>query len=258
MRPLWRQAARLTGRAKIERFRPIEDRAVSRVPENSPESSPEQAPAAAAIEQPRARLLELAGGAAGSRLARAIDFLIEIDRLKSVLRRTLLADGSRRENSAEHSWHLCLFALVLAEHSGAEIDLTRVLKMLLVHDIVEVDAGDTFCYDEDALSGKDERERRAALRIFGLLPDDVGLELRLLWEEFEQRTTPEARFANAVDRLQPMLHNLLTRGHSWREHGVGKHQVLERNAPIDDGAPDLWRFAEAFLDEAEEAGWFGE
>jgi putative hydrolase of HD superfamily len=193
---------------------------------------------------------------ATGRLAQQIDFLIEVDRLKTILRRTLLTDGSRHENSGEHSWHLCLFAMILAEHANHRVDLPKVLKMLLVHDIVEIDAGDTFCYDETANLDKAEREQRAAQRIFGLLPTDQAAEVRLLWNEFEERSSPDAQFANAVDRLQPMLHNVLTEGHSWREHGIHKDQVLARNAPVGDGAASLWRFAELFLAEAEELGWF--
>ncbi len=187
---------------------------------------------------------------AGPRLARQLDFILEADRLKGVLRQTVLTDRSRQENSAEHSWHLALMVLVLTEHAAAEIDPLRVLKMLLVHDLVEIDAGDTFCYDVDANVDKAEREQLAADRVFGLLPADQTEDLRALWEEFEARSTPEARFAAALDRLQPMLHNYLTAGHSWRKHGIVRAQVVERNQPIEDGAPTLWRLAERFLADA--------
>lgn len=191
------------------------------------------------------------------RLRRQIDFLIEIDRLKTVLRQTVLTDGSRPENTAEHSWHLALMVLVLAEWSDEPIDAVCVLEMLLVHDVVEIDAGDTFCYDEEANLDKAAREERAAERIFGLLPDDQAAHLRGRWEEFEARATAEARFANAVDRLQPMMHNYLTTGHSWRRHGIRRDQVEERNRPIADGSEELWRFARRFLSDAEARGWLG-
>ncbi len=201
----------------------------------------------------RARLKDLAVG----RLGQQIEFIIEIDRLKTVLRRTVLTDGSRAENTAEHSWHIAVMVLTLAEWANQPIDASRVVKMLLLHDIVEVDAGDTFCYDEGGNLDKAEREQRAADRIFGLLPEDQEREFRALWEEFEARETMDARFANGVDRLQPMLHNFLTEGHSWRVHGIKREQVEARNRAIGDGSETLWEFASGFLDEAEREGWFG-
>jgi len=140
-----------------------------------------------------------------NRLAQQLRFVVEIDRLKTVLRQTLLTDASRQENSAEHSWHLALMAALLAEHAGAEVDVTRTMKMVLVHDVVEIDAGDAFCYDAAANVGKEERERLAAERIFGLLPAEQAAELHALWVEFEAGETAEARFAVALDRLQPLL-----------------------------------------------------
>ena len=200
----------------------------------------------------RERLQELAVG----RLGQQIEFIIEIDRLKTVLRRTVLTDGSRPENTAEHSWHIAVMVLTLAEWANEPIDASRVVKMLLLHDIVEVDAGDTFCYDESGNQDKAEREQRAADRIFGLLPKDQEREFRELWDEFEARETMNARFANGVDRLQPMLHNFLTEGHSWRVHGIQREQVEARNRAIGDGAEKLWDFASSFLDLAELEGWF--
>ncbi len=192
------------------------------------------------------------------RLARQLEFVLEVDRLKTVLRETVLVDASRRENSAEHSWHLALMAILLSEYSPQPVDLGRVIKMLLVHDIVEVDAGDTFCYDDHGNRDKLEREQRAAERLFGLLPEDQAEELRVLWNEFEDGRSAEARFATALDRLQPMLHNYVTEGHSWQRHGIRKHQVVERNSKIADGAPDLWSYAEIFLEEAVARGFLGE
>ena len=204
-------------------------------------------------EKGRERLLAMTAG----RLAQQLEFVLEIDRLKNVIRQTLLNDGSRYENSAEHSWHLALMVMVLSEHANVSIDAVKAMKMVLVHDIVEIDAGDTFCYDEAANVDKDQREREAADRLFGLLPADQGGELRRLWDEFEARESAEARFAAAVDRLQPMMHNYLTGGHSWRRHNITREQVVGRNRPIDDGASALWQLAEQFLDDAFENGLLG-
>ncbi len=185
-----------------------------------------------------------------ARLEQQIEFILEIDRLKTVLRRTVLTDGSRHENSAEHSWHLAVMALLLAEHANETVDLLRVLKMVLVHDLVEIDAGDTFCYDPEANRDREEREQRAADRIFALLPSDQAAELRSFWEEFEARQTNDARFAAALDRMQPMLANLRTRGHSWRQHGIVKEQIVARNSPMADGSRRLWDRMSALLDQA--------
>jgi putative hydrolase of HD superfamily len=174
------------------------------------------------------------------RLAQQIAFLIEADKLKAVLRRTPLTDASRLENSAEHSWHLVLAAVVMAEHASVEVDLLRVLEMLTMHDLVEIDAGDTFAYDAGHLGTKTERERAAADRIFALLPLDQRARFRARWEEFEAHETPEARFANALDRLQPLLQNACAGGGSWRDHHVTRQQVLGRMDPIRSAMPDLW------------------
>jgi 5'-deoxynucleotidase YfbR-like HD superfamily hydrolase len=184
------------------------------------------------------------------RLERQLAFLIEIDKLKDVVRRNYLAHGERRENTAEHSWHLAMAALVLAEHAAQPVDLGRVVPMLLVHDLVEIDAGDTFCYDPVAHLDKEERERRAADRLFALLPGEQGAALRELWEEFEARATPEACFANAIDRLMPVLHNYHSQGRGWRENGVDAGQVLARNRPIGEGSAALWKKVQAAIDDA--------
>jgi putative hydrolase of HD superfamily len=188
------------------------------------------------------------------RLAAQLRFVLEIDKLKTVLRRTWILDRSRRENSAEHSWHLAIMAILLAEYGPPGVDLMRVLKMVLVHDLVEIDAGDTFCYDPAGALDQEDRERRAADRIFALLPHDLGGELRSLWEEFETRDSPEARFAAALDRLQPVLHNIVTEGGTWREHQVTRDQVVGRNRLIADGAPVLWEHARALIEDAVERG----
>jgi putative hydrolase of HD superfamily len=187
------------------------------------------------------------------RLGRQLGFLVEIDKLKTVLRRTPLTDNSRLENSAEHSWHIALVALVLAEHAPDGIDLSRVVRMLLVHDLVEIDAGDTFCYDPDA-GGEADRERSAAERIFALLPPEQGPPLRSLWEEFAAGETPDARFANAVDRIQPLLLNVSSGGGSWRTHTVTRTQVLARMQPVRTGMPALWAVVERAVADAHERG----
>lgn len=190
-----------------------------------------------------------------ARLERQIRFIVEIDRLKTVMRQTLLTDSSRHENSAEHSWHIALAAVVLAEHAAIpDLDLQRVVKMLLVHDLVEIDAGDTYCYDADARQGQAERERQAADRVFGRLPADQAADLREAWEEFEARQSPEALFAAAMDRLQPVLNNFHTGGAMWRRHNVHRSQVQRRIAPLKTGAPALWRYANDLLDRAVAGG----
>lgn len=190
------------------------------------------------------------------RLAKQIEFVVEIDKLKGIVRQTLLTDGSRQEDSAEHSWHLAVMVMVLSEYAQEEgIDLLRVLKMVLVHDLVEIDAGDTYCYDEDGNEGKLEREKSAAERIFGLLPREQSTEFYALWDEFESRKTAEARFAAALDRLQPLLNNYRTRGRMWQKHGINSSQVVSRNQLIEDGAPDLWKYAANMIRDAVRKGW---
>lgn len=189
------------------------------------------------------------------RLERQLAFIQELDRLKGVLRQTRVLDGARQENSAEHSWHLALCAVLLAEHAPAGTDLPRVLRMVLVHDVVEIDAGDAFAYDAAINVGKEDRERRAAERIFGLLPADLGDELRALWMEFEAGATPDARFAVALDRLQPLLLNFNGQGGSWRCHAVTADRVRVRMAPIQEGAPGLWPLVLRLLDEAVARGY---
>jgi len=192
------------------------------------------------------------------RLEKQIAFLLEIDKLKSVLRRTYLLDDPRHENSAEHSWHLAVMAMLLAEHANAEISLLHVLKMLLIHDVVEIDSGDTYIYDVAGNESKAAREQEAAGRIFGLLPDDQRDEMHRLWEEFEARATPEARFAAALDRLMPMLHNYHTQGRSWREHGVTDAQVIAYNGHMAEGASPLWEYAETMIRDAVGKGYLTE
>lgn len=190
-----------------------------------------------------------------SRLAQQVRFIMEVDKLKEIFRQTVLTQSRRAENDAEHSWHLCLMTLVLAEHAAVpQIDVLRVLKMLILHDLVEIDAGDTFAYDTARMANQHEREVKAAERIFGLLPDDQAREFRVLWDEFEERKTPEARFAAAVDRFQPMLLNVATEGAAWKRHGVTYDRVYARNRHIADGAPAIWEYAAAMIAEAVKTG----
>ena len=174
------------------------------------------------------------------RLTRQIAFLVEADRLKSVIRRTSLIDGSRLENSAEHSWHLALAAIILREYAAAPVDLVRVLELVVVHDLVEIDAGDAFAYDAAAQSIRAQREEAAADRLFGLLPPEQAAYVRDLWEEFEARQTIESQFANALDRLQPLLQNASSDGGSWRTHDLTRADVLRRMAPVETAMPAIW------------------
>jgi putative hydrolases of HD superfamily len=192
-----------------------------------------------------------------SRLNKQIKFLVEADKLKSVLRRNYVMHEDRRENSAEHSWHVALIAIVLAEHSNDSIDVDRVAKMLIIHDIVEVDAGDTFIYDASANKTKAEREEKAAKRLFGLLPEDQGKLFRELWEEFEARSTVEAKFANAVDRFVAVLHNYETRGRGWQEHGIKRHQVLALNEQVKIGSATIWEEIQKLVNAATQEGILG-
>lgn len=189
------------------------------------------------------------------RLQQQMAFIEEIDKLKRVLRQSLVLDASRRENSAEHSWHLAVMALFLAEHADQPVDVTRVVKMLLIHDLVEIDAGDTYAYDTQGHTDKEERERQAAARIFGLLPQDQARQVWELWEEFEANETPEARFALALDRLQPMVHNYRTAGASWKLNQVTSSKVLDRAESITRGSKILGDFAKATIADAVAKGY---
>jgi len=211
-------------------------------------------PAYALYKRPISMLIELSP--AMTRLDQQLAFILEIDKLKSILRQTPVTGPARRqENDAEHSWHIALMASLLSEYASSAIDITRVTRMLLIHDIVEIDAGDTFAYDVAGYSDKEERERLAADRLFGMLPADQAAELRVLWEEFEAFTTPESRYANALDRLQPLLLNSRTGGGSWSTHQVTRAQVLSRMEPIRTGTPELWPAVLAIVEDAFGRGW---
>ncbi len=188
-----------------------------------------------------------------------LKFLIEADKMKSVLRQTLLMDGSRRENDAEHSWHLALMAMTLYEYADRDrVDLSRVLKMALVHDLIEVYAGDTFAYDDAGNEDKEERERQAADKLFSLLPTEQGAEYRSLWEEFDEAETPDAVYAAAMDRLQPFVNNMMTQGHTWSLGGVTAAKVRRRLEMVKRGAPALWEYVENSIAQAIAKGWLRE
>ncbi|HHW45500.1 MAG TPA: HD domain-containing protein [Clostridiales bacterium] len=181
------------------------------------------------------------------RLEKQIKFIIEADRLKNIQRQTLLIDKSRRETVPEHSWHIALMAMVLKEYAGEDVDIDRVIKMLLVHDLVEIYAGDTFAYDEVGNAGKKEREQIAADRLFGMVDKDQAEEFRSLWEEFDKMQTPDALFAASLDRLQPFLNNCMTEGHTWGLGNVTSGMVYNRLEVIKKGIPELWEFVENLI-----------
>ncbi|NQD69642.1 HD domain-containing protein [Sphingobacterium shayense] len=188
------------------------------------------------------------------RLRQQLDFIKEIDKLKYIQRRTKLFNSDRCENDAEHSWHLAMMTLVLAEHSNLEVDVLKVLKMVLIHDIVEIDAGDTFIYDEVKNHTNTETERLAAQRVFGLLPENQAKEFIMIWEEFEAGLTEEAKFARAMDRIEPLLQNISNNGGTWREFNVGYEKVYEKKKVIDKGSSFLWDYAKEQLNESVEKG----
>lgn len=177
------------------------------------------------------------------RLEKQLSFLLEIDREKEIVRQTPLADGSRKENDAEHAWHMAVMVLLLSEYSNEPIDSLRTISMLLIHDLVEVYSGDTYAYDEEGKASQRERELAAAQRLYGLLPEDQAEQMRALWDEFEERKTPEARFARTLDNLQPMMLNNASGGISWIEHGVSLSQILRRNERTAEGSEMLWQYA---------------
>lgn len=187
-------------------------------------------------------------------LEQQINFLIEIDKLKNIERKTKIISGSRLENDAEHSWHLAMMAIILHKQANQDIDLFKVIKMLLVHDLVEIDAGDTFAYDTKGQMDKYEREIQAAKRLFGLLPEEQGNELMELWIEFENKESDEAKFAASLDRLQPLIHNHLNQGDTWRKYNITSDQVLNRNREIANGSESLWEYAEHIINKSVEEG----
>ena len=189
------------------------------------------------------------------RLQKQMKFILEVDKVKEIFRQTYLSDGSRKENDAEHSWHLALMAVLLKEYANEDVDLLKVIPMVLIHDLVEIDAGDTYAYDQAGLATQRERETKAADRIFHLLPDDQADKMYELWEEFEAQQTPEAKFARTMDNIQPMMLNDASNGLSWDEHQVKLSQILKRNERTADGSEQIWEYAkEEFLQKNIQAG----
>lgn len=177
------------------------------------------------------------------RLEKQFDFFREIDKEKFIGRQTYLTDGERKENDAEHAWHMAIMTVLLAEYANEKIDVLKTVMMLLIHDLVEIDAGDTYAYDEEGKKTQREREEKAAKRIFGLLPEEQGEKLMALWEEFEAYETPEANFAHTMDNIQPVMLNDATDGKAWLEHGVHLSQILGRNKKTAEGSEELWQYA---------------
>lgn len=178
--------------------------------------------------------------AENERLQKQIAFIKEIDKVKNIFRQTYLADGTRKENDAEHSWHIALMAVLLKEYVSEDVDVAKVMTMVLIHDLVEIDAGDTYAYDSEGAKSKREREVKAADRIFGILPEDQGMYFRELWEEFEAYETPDAKYAHLLDNFQPLLLNDASGGRSWNEHGVHKSQIYKRNEKVQETSQEIW------------------
>ena len=178
-----------------------------------------------------------------SRIEKQFDFCREIDKEKFIDRQTYLSDGERKENDAEHAWHMAIMTILLSEYANEEIDVLKTVTMLLIHDLVEIDAGDTYAYDEEGKKTKQKREMAAAERLYGLLPEDQQEKLRGLWEEFEAWETPEAKFAHAMDNIQPIMLNAATDGKSWEEHAVHLSQILGRTRRTAEGSQVLWEYA---------------
>ena len=189
------------------------------------------------------------------RLKKQLDFMLELDKMKNLYRQTYVLHEDRKENDAEHSWHIAILAFLLAEYANEPIDVTHVMKMVLLHDVIEIDAGDTYCYDTEGYKSKAEREEKAARRIFGLLPDDQRDEFYALWREFEDSETADARFAAVLDRIQPLMLNYTKGGISWQEHGIAKEQVLNRNKEYFSSSDKLADVIKSVINDAHEKGW---
>lgn len=189
-----------------------------------------------------------------TRLEQQVKFLVEIDKVKNIFRQTYLADTNRKENDAEHSWHLAIAAFLLKEHMKEEVDLLKVIIMVLIHDLVEIDAGDTYAYADVDAAVKRKREEKGAERIFGMLPEDQGEYFRELWEEFESYESADAKFAHLLDNFQPLLLNDASNGKSWEEHGVKKSQIYGRNAKIEETSEDVWNYMKGLVEKHIELG----
>lgn len=189
-----------------------------------------------------------------TRLEQQVNFIVEIDKVKNIFRQTYLADANRKENDAEHSWHLAISTFLLKEHVKEEVDLLKTILMVLIHDLVEIDAGDTYAYDDAGAIDKREREEKGAERIFGMLPEDQGTYFRELWEEFETYESADAKFAHLLDNFQPLLLNDASNGKSWEEHGVKKSQIYKRNAKIEETSAPVWEYMKALIQKHIELG----
>lgn len=188
------------------------------------------------------------------KLQKQIKFAIVIDEMKNIFRRNLIIDGSRRENDAEHSWNLAMLAMLFEEYSTEKVDLEKVLKIALVHDLIEVYAGDTFAYDVKGNEDKLQREIESANKLFGILDPEQGAEIRALWDEFEAKETPESKYANAIDRIQPLINNYMTNGHTWKEGDVHAPQIYKRMDIIRTTTPALWPIVEGIINTSIEIG----
>lgn len=189
-----------------------------------------------------------------NRLEQQLQFILEIDKVKKIIRQTPLSDASRKENDAEHSWHIALMAYLLQEYAEEPVEVSKVMLMVLIHDLVEIDAGDTYAYDTEGAKTKDERERKAADRIFGLLPEEQGMYLKALWEEFEAYETAEAKYAHMLDNFQPLLLNDAAGGISWTEHQVKKSQIYKRNEKVEETSATIWKCMQDKIDKHIQAG----
>ena len=194
-------------------------------------------------------------GCGNIRLDQQLKFVAEIDKMTQVFRRTMLIDGSRRENDAEHSWHIAVMALLFTEYVKQKPNVGRAVKMLVVHDLIEIYAGDTFAFDVEGNKTKEQNEAAAADKLFAQLPPEQGAEIRALWEEFDDMKTPDSIYANCMDRVQPFLHNTLTTGTTWVEGGVAKSQVEKRLAVVKENMPELWKWVQINIAEAIKNGW---
>lgn len=190
-----------------------------------------------------------------SKLQQQFAFLIEIDKVKSIIRKSRVYHGTALENDAEHSWHICVMAMVLEEYSNVKIDLFKVIKMLLIHDLVEIYSGDTFLYAENR-DKVFENEKKSAEKIFGMLPEAQAMEFMDIWIEFEERKSAEAKYASVLDRIQPLLSNCLHQGYTWKEHKVSKEMVLSKNKHIAEGSDALWEYAKELIEKASSEGCF--
>ncbi|MCH5259354.1 MAG: HD domain-containing protein [Lachnospiraceae bacterium] len=183
------------------------------------------------------------------RLRKQIDFILEADKEKNILRQTHLTGNGRRENDAEHAWHMAIMIYLLKEYANEEFDMAKAMLMALIHDIVEIDAGDTYAFDAKGLETQDAREAKAARRLFGMLPEDQGEELKSLFEEYEANETPEARFVRVMDNFQPLLLNHSNNGRDWKEHGIGKSQVINRHIKTKSGSDVIWECSEKIIED---------